>query len=137
MTRSIVRGVAAGLLVLAIAGCGSSDEPSNAAAAEELQVRVAEIRSLATARQPAEVAAKLDQLLARVDELRADDELSEPAAADIRAAAEAVAGQLTLITTTTTAPPTTVIVTVPVAPKDGKGKDDGEDEGKGKGKKDD
>ena len=121
-------------LVVVSAACGSGADTGNEPAVDDLRSRVEEIRVLASARQADQVAAKLEELHARVNELQAQGHLSGGAAGEIRFAADAVAGQLALITTTTTAPPTTTtVVTTPVVV------DEDEDRGKekGRGKDDD
>lgn len=103
MTRS---GLLVGALALVlVAGCGNGKGDFSDTAANELRPRVAEIRDLATARQPDQANAKLVELRAIVEDLQARGELSEKAAREVLAAADAVNTQLGLITTTTTTEP--------------------------------
>lgn len=123
MTRAVTRLVLCGAVALAgLTGCG--DEPrASDTAAEELQLRVAEIRELANARQPDQVTAKLSELRLVVDDLRRRDELTEEGAREVLAAAAAVDAQLGLITTTTT----TTTTQPPPSEDDGDG-DEGDDD---------
>ena len=109
MTRS-PRWLLCACLALVIVGCGRGRAGVSPDTGAQLEPRVAEIRALATARQPDQVTAKLADLRRLVADLRSRDELTAQAAQAVLAAADAVGGQLVLITTTTTttaAPPTT------------------------------
>lgn len=109
------------LAVVFVAGCGNGRGDVSDTAGGELRPRVAEIRDLATARQPEQASAKLVELRAMVEDLQGRGELSDPAAREVLAAADAVSAQLGLITTTTTSEP-------PQPPEQEGEEDEGEEE---------
>ena len=105
MSRAVWRPLLRGSLAAALlVGCGAGPPELGDAAAVTLESRVAEIRDLATRRQPALVEAKLAELRIVVDDLRGRGELSDQRARQVLDAASAVTRQLALITTTTTQP---------------------------------
>lgn len=100
MTRRVLLIGALALVILA--GCRNGKGDVSDTAGDELRPRVAEIRDLATARQADQANRKLVDLRALVEDLQGRGELSEKAAGEVLAAADAVSTQLGLITTTTT-----------------------------------
>lgn len=102
MRRELRIGV---IVLAALGGCAGDDPDVSDTAAEALQPRVAEIRELAVQRRADQVTTKLAELRLVIEDLRQRGELSEQGAEDVLAAADAVQGQLALITTTTQPPP--------------------------------
>lgn len=99
MSRRITAFVA--LVVVALVACGR-DAPITDNASAALRARAAEIRDLANARRPADVAVKLQELRSAVAAFQKSGDIDEARAREVVAAADAVAQQLPLITTTTT-----------------------------------
>ena len=123
--------LAAVVLALAAAGCGDDPPRLTESAAQELAGEVAAIRSAAAADDRAGAEAAVAGFLERLDALVDQGQVSDEAAAEIAAEAEAVLTELDAITTTTTTTTTTE------APKDDEGDkdDEGEDRDKGNGGK--
>lgn len=89
------------LVVIALAACGR-DAPISDSASAVLRLRAAEIRDLANARRPADVAVKLQELRSAVAAFQVSGDVDDERAREVLAAADAIAQQLPLITTTTT-----------------------------------
>ena len=99
------------VMFLLVAACGPSDSGVSDSAATLLRAQVTAIRTAASTTDRRATARGLAQLLATVDQLRANGELSAAATTRIRRAAAAVRAELSLLpaptttTTTTTEPP--------------------------------
>jgi hypothetical protein len=119
----------AGLLL--VAACGGEDRGVSARAARELGAEVDAIRFAATGKDRVGAAHQLALLRATVEQLEATGDLTESAAARIRAAAGAVETRLTLIPTTTTT--TTTTTTLP-PPDDERGRGKWKDRGERRGR---
>lgn len=120
-----LRVVVVAFVLAVAAACGDDPDVSEDASAV-LQERVAEIRTLAEARQADAVIAKIDELNALVEQLRTDGEISDEAADEILASIAAVRQNVTTITTTTT-----TTTTAPPPPPDDDEDEDKDDEEKG------
>lgn len=107
MIRDVRWSWCAAIVLYLVAACGPAVDTGNEPAIGDLRSRVAEIRALASSRQPDQAAAKIAELRGIVERLRARGEMSGPTAEEIGLAADAVLSQLALITTTTTSTPTT------------------------------
>lgn len=121
-------------IAIAILGACGGDQPDlSTSASAVLQERVAEIRTLAEAREADAVIAKVDELRSLVEQLRDDGEISADAAERILASVAAVSENVATITTTTT---TTAPPDEDEDEDDDEDKDEGEndEEDKGKGK---
>ncbi len=111
-----------GVLLVAVGvGCGEGGGDPSPEVGQELQRRVVEIRSLATALEPGAAAAKLTELQAAVATYEHRGELDADAAREIVDAAGGVQAQLALIAPTTTTT-TSVVTPAPSPPTTRQGK---------------
>ena len=101
MIRATTRLLSGALALAFLVGCGNKESEMSDTAADELQLRVAEIRELANARRSDQVATKVAELHAAVADLQGRGDLSDRRALEVLAAADDVSAQLGLITTTT------------------------------------
>jgi hypothetical protein len=114
------RAAVALALVLALGGCGTSDDGISAAARSRLAPLVRQIRRAAESRDRAGAQHALAALQGAVAASEQDGEISSAKAAQILAAAERVQHQLGLLP----APTTTTTTTTTIPKKKGHGKGD-------------
>lgn len=127
-----MRFVAALVFTLLLAACGDNDSLSSEAA-QQLDMRVDEIRAAAEGDDRSLLEARLAELRRTVGELQSRGEVTEARAREILAAAAEVEALSFAVPTTST---TTTTTTAPPPPPDDD-KDDDEDRGKGKDEKKD
>lgn len=116
--------LAAAVMAVALAGCGSPSPGISEDAAAQLELRVEAVRNAAAARDRAGAEAALADLRRSVEALRSGDEINSDRATEILDAAATVEARLqsipTTTTTTTTLPPPT--------------RDEDEDDNRGRGR---
>lgn len=132
------RAVAAGLLALTLLGsCGDSQAEISARAQRQLQARLDEVRTAVALADRVGAQSALEDLERSVSQLLEAGQLSEDRGAEILAAAQDVAAQLSLLSEPTTSPspdPTETTDPAPSEKPDTPSKDEDENKGKGEGK---